>query len=326
MSITHGPDCAMKGDYLAWDSADWDYNNNTVRHFTIQKQQLCYKFGEKKMTKIGPRSQNDALHTCTKLNNGIMPQVETDEDLGKFYEFAKMESLTLKTMKNSNDLRFDYTLTPYIYHGGELNNSYYNIEAEELFQTPLPRIQPWQYDKVGQVAQQGPEDMFGPGMHWYLRNPDGFKEETTCISYGKLLFLVKGVCKSSFMWQFTSKPFHLVNKNNWGERGLFSNPENPADIVYFINEWGAWTIHFSFPHSSWELRHQSEDGSSKLLARVKSTLTSMALGTNMWSIYNDSKECNKNDGEVYSSPLSFSVCSEEQFTCDDGNCVPMENR
>ena len=85
-------------------------------------------------------------------------------------------------------------------------------------------------------------------------------------------------------------------------------------------------MHFSFTHSSWELREGSDDGTSRLAASVKSTLASMALGTNSWTIYNDSKECNTNDGESYSARISFSVCREDEFTCDDGNCVNMENR
>ena len=325
-AITNGTDCGMKGDYLAWDSSQWEFDNSRVRYFQIESEELCFNYGDKKFTKISRRSQPDALHTCSKLNNGLIPRVETDEDLGKFYEFARMEYLTLETMKNSSSINFDNSLTPYIYQGGESNNTYYNLYLDEVFQTPTPRILSWQYSGVGQIVQLLREDRFGPGIHWYLRDPDGYKEETTCISHGRLLFLIKGVCKSSFLWKFTTQPFHLVNKNPWGKRNTYSNHKH-SDIVYFINEFNAKiTMHFSFSLSAWELRQKSDDGSSKVLASVKSTLASMALGTNIWTIYRDTRECNMNEGEEYSSPISLSVCSESEFTCNDGNCVLMDHR
>ena len=50
----------------------------------------------------------------------------------------------------------------------------------------------------------------------------------------------------------------------------------------------------------------------------------MALGANLWTVYNDSKECN--DGESYTSVMTFSACTDDQFTCKEGNCVEMKRR
>ena len=48
------------------------------------------------------------------------------------------------------------------------------------------------------------------------------------------------------------------------------------------------------------------------------------LGPQEWTVHNDSKLCS---GSVsYTAMLSFSSCSEHQFTCSDGNCVDMDKR
>ena len=41
-------------------------------------------------------------------------------------------------------------------------------------------------------------------------------------------------------------------------------------------------------------------------------------------MHNDSRECSR--AEHYSLALTMSGCTAEEFTCADGNCVPMEVR
>ena len=41
-------------------------------------------------------------------------------------------------------------------------------------------------------------------------------------------------------------------------------------------------------------------------------------------MHNDSLECSR--AEHYSLALTMSGCTAEEFTCADGNCVPMEVR
>ena len=48
------------------------------------------------------------------------------------------------------------------------------------------------------------------------------------------------------------------------------------------------------------------------------------LGTHEWVVHNDSKLCSNSDS--YSKILSFSSCSQNHFTCSDGNCVEMDER
>ena len=48
------------------------------------------------------------------------------------------------------------------------------------------------------------------------------------------------------------------------------------------------------------------------------------LGKYNWTVKGDSAKCAK--GNVYTKELKLTGCKEEQFTCDDGQCVAMEER
>ena len=51
---------------------------------------------------------------------------------------------------------------------------------------------------------------------------------------------------------------------------------------------------------------------------------SFMLGKYNWTVKGDSAKCAK--GNVYTKELKLTGCKEEQFTCDDGQCIAMEER
>ena len=51
---------------------------------------------------------------------------------------------------------------------------------------------------------------------------------------------------------------------------------------------------------------------------------SFMLGKYNWTVKGDSAKCAKDN--VYTKELKLTGCKEEQFTCDDGQCVTMEER
>ena len=48
------------------------------------------------------------------------------------------------------------------------------------------------------------------------------------------------------------------------------------------------------------------------------------IGKHNWTISNDASECN--EGKPYNTTLKLTGCKEDEFTCDDGQCVKMEER
>ena len=73
--------------------------------------------------------------------------------------------------------------------------------------------------------------------------------------------------------------------------------------------------------SLWKATHQDHND---FLATSTATKSSLLLGRHEWTVYNDSKSCSLETS--YTTVLKLTGCSEEQFTCDDGSCVPMMDR
>ena len=322
-SITNGTDCGSLGDYLAWNASQWETTKDYVRYFEVDMKDLCFYTGTKRFIKLTYKDQADAINTCTKLWNGHLPNVESDEELDKFYEFAHMEDVYMQTVEHKMGRKnaYSYSILPYMYIGAK--KSFWNIYGDYLFNTTTQRVQKWQIDsyKKDYVVSVSPPDRFGPGYSWYLYDPTSYTGSATCVTDGPIVLFLRGVCKASFLWKFTRSPFFVENKIiEWRNILYYVSAHEPRFSMSYSTKSNAWEL------VEWKSLGNQSDGHSKLLATVKSTLTNMALGTNLWTVYNDSKECNKNDGEAYTTAITFSACNKTQFTCRDGNCVQMEQR
>ena len=97
-------------------------------------------------------------------------------------------------------------------------------------------------------------------------------------------------------------------------------PQNhPADG--FITFYGTTKTNMSFKtENQWNLRmaHYNTTGHTNAPA------SSFMLGKHVWTISNDSEECQ--DGQSYTTMLKLTGCKRGEFTCDDGQCIKMEER
>ena len=67
------------------------------------------------------------------------------------------------------------------------------------------------------------------------------------------------------------------------------------------------------------------DAVSSVRAESRATKLSYVLGKHEWTVTNDIYSCSK--GQPYTTLLKMSGCNPEgEFTCDDGQCVTMEQR
>ena len=60
------------------------------------------------------------------------------------------------------------------------------------------------------------------------------------------------------------------------------------------------------------------------VATTEASKHSFVLGSNIWTVTADSKDCSK--GKPYKTVLKLSGCQETEFTCHDGQCIRMEKR
>ena len=61
-----------------------------------------------------------------------------------------------------------------------------------------------------------------------------------------------------------------------------------------------------------------------LTAWTSASQISYALGKHNWTISGDNYQCSKNQN--YEIQLKLTACKEDEFTCDDGHCIEMEER
>ena len=73
--------------------------------------------------------------------------------------------------------------------------------------------------------------------------------------------------------------------------------------------------------SLWKATHQKH---KEFLATSNAEKSSLSLGRHNWTVHNDSKSCSLSP--TYTTVLKLTGCSKEEFTCDDGSCVPMAER
>ena len=95
----------------------------------------------------------------------------------------------------------------------------------------------------------------------------------------------------------------------------FYVPRNQRGAVQFIGLMNS-IMEFDKNTLSWKLTDHLKD----TRAVSKASLASYVLGSQNWTIENDNVECSF-EGEAYNKMLKLTGCQEQEFTCDDGQCI-----
>ena len=158
------------------------------------------------------------------------------------------------------------------------------------------------------------------------------------IQFNKSWF--EGKCKASWRgcpcWNPDNRPIlklrglcpnsHLRTKNP--DIGLrFTPVQQPTTFRKANFSGGMSTVIFydndrdnNRDNPRWKIRHSVRN----VTASTAASFDSYALGLNDWYVVGDSINCYK--GENYTIKLKLSGCGNDEFTCDDGQCVMMEQR
>ena len=59
----------------------------------------------------------------------------------------------------------------------------------------------------------------------------------------------------------------------------------------------------------------------EVMATSNATKQTLLLGIQSWTIFHDSVECQEKYGDPYIIELNFNTCKDDQFNCNDGNCI-----
>ena len=93
-------------------------------------------------------------------------------------------------------------------------------------------------------------------------------------------------------------------------------PASPKEL-FFVNKMGS-QIHFNETSQEWNL----VDAVSGVTATSKASRQSYLLGRHKWTVTGDDTNCK--DGKSYVTDLKLSGCNPDgEFTCDNGQCIPL---
>ena len=138
-------------------------------------------------------------------------------------------------------------------------------------------------------------------IDWFCTDPDNVN--CVCAWKSRPILKLRGLCTSSSI-----DPFFLP----------MSLRADATQFVYVGNKGSR--ISYDESQKGWLL----EIANVETGAKSSSKLGSYLLGRHNWMISNDSFDCN--EGKPYETRLKLSGCDEDEFTCDDGQCVAMEER
>ena len=130
-----------------------------------------------------------------------------------------------------------------------------------------------------------------------------------CKYTNQPILLLRGLCQESALKPRNVLPQYTVKQ-------LAGNP-NDVLLVGFLST----QIRFNDSSKRWVIT----DAVSKVRAESRASKVSYVLGKHNWTVTGDVFECH--EGQPYTTILKMSGCNRDgEFTCDDGQCVTMEQR
>ena len=151
----------------------------------------------------------------------------------------------------------------------------------------------------------------------FKRSVEGSSPATIFFSRTKLIpVLVFCAC------HFDERPYlklrGLCPTSNIDSVFLPKNHFTSGNIVHY----GLFKTMLNFTENMWRMKVFN---SSTTAYTKEAKAYSFALGKYVWTIEKDAYECNKDEGAL-NQLLKLSGCGEGEFTCNDGQCVTMEQR
>ena len=285
--------CNNKGSYLQWANMQWTLHGKAklvnVPAMEPCKEESLIKVYYTKFTKM-----TDCMHHCQKLG-GQSPTI-VDMTAWQNFQFF-MENNLYEQYSNVLD-GFWLPITD-----DEEEGVWKDYYTEEVLQYDGPFI----------------------GGH-----PNGGVRENCAIQVSSTLW-IDWTCETrdeDFFCVCGNKEKHFLKLRGLCQYSridsLFMPRNTRQDIrqLEYIGQSGT-IIHFKQNQKEWVLQ-VLDNFEVKTQGTSASPLVSFALGKHQWEIENDTFECGT--GGSYKADLKLTGCKEDEFTCDDGQCINMAKR
>ena len=286
--------CSDQGSYLDWTNMHWDLHGQ-AKLINIPVMEPCEKESLIKVYYTKFTKMTDCMHHCQKLG-GRAPTIVNMSEWENFQLFMKDNFYR----QDANFLEgfFWLPITDEAEEG--VWRDYY---TEEVLRYDGPFIGGRPNGGTREnCAKQISETLW---IDWLCED---MEVETFCVCSNKEKHILRfrGLCQYSKI------------------DSLYTPWNTRQDIrkLEYIGPSGT-TIYFRENQKKWTLQI-SDESDVKTEGTSISPFASFALGKHQWKISNDTFECGK--GKSYQANLKLTGCLEDEFTCDDGQCIKMEKR
>ena len=316
-------ECGAPGDLVSWEGAEWTLHSQ-AKFVEVDKEWEgpCRKESKVQVFTADFNEQHDCMEHCKKISYGRSPPVTSEKEWKKLtrevdlitQDRSILPNMWLSATEGDKDKKLarigNWPQTEVV------KNETKRLEAEETVWRDFytgQRLGNW----TKPYSSKGGDGYFGdtsncmvaypwhPLWHFSWGEIQCYSYDMSCpCSYpAQPLLRLRGLCSPSIDWIFSPKQL----------------PGNPGNMILL----GIYStrIEYNDTSSLWMLT----DAKSGMTAVSKASKISYVLGKHKWTISNDADECN--EGKPYTTMLKLTGCKEEgEFTCNDGQCIEMEER
>ena len=319
-------DCEASGDFVSWEKAKWTLHSQAKLIEVDREWEGPCRRESQVQVFTGAGGHRDCMEHCQKIVNGTSPPlnskaewqsltkevelITTDRDnIGHLMWLSategdkdnKLERLGHWPEREQNgnetsDLEAVETIWRDFYSGQRLDNWKKPYYKPKSFSTLAYK------DNQGNTSNCMALYLYEPWERsWYETKCNANDLSCPCSYPTQPLLRMLGLCSYSMI------------DNLLTPKQLYDSP----DMVMLVGQ-KTTKIEYNDTNRLWLMT-----GGPNLNGISRSGRVSI-IGKHNWTIFNDASECN--EGQPYNTTLKLTGCREDEFTCDDGQCIKMERR
>ena len=293
-------DCGAPGDFVSWVDAGWQLHSQA----SIQMEALegpCQRESPLHVYSADFAAHSECMQHCEKLSKGRSPPVRSLQELR-----------TIQTELHAITPDIEDLSCMWVSGTDEIQEQWMDFYSEDRYEEYK---MPW---APGHPEKNGKEDNC---LVWYVHNPDDEAWlEGDCITSGNSYHKQGLACPC----QYQQQPLVLLRGACWDyEFDTKYTPKQLASSPTHMILMGGMATRIQYNDSLSQFLQTNSR--TNVTAASRATETSYVLGKHMWTVTGDVYDCHK--GPSTTVYMKLTGCNPEgEFTCNDGQCVTMEQR
>ena len=286
-NMTKDESCVEEGDYLAWGDMEWILHGQ-ARIETVDKEEPCK--GEPYVDLYYTRfpGWDTCMHHCQNIGTRV-PSVNSFQDWAALQRSLKMDLYD----KDLNTLELWLPI-----NDKEIEGEWRDFYAKDMMGNFTP---PWAGSRPDGGQKQNCANLLDE-ERWGDYECDSPFLACMCAHKPRIYLELKGRCLGSSIDSYYKPISDLKDSRKLKLQGL------EGTSITYDKEENIWLL---------------EMKDSNVTGTTSAPHASFTLGKHNWTIRGD-KGCN--GGESYVTELKMSGCQRGNFTCNDGQCVTMDQR